>query len=781
MVESANARKAGRPWSLRVAALVGLLVVVAAVSGVAALRTRAGNGREAELLLVRLDGLTQQQYAQLGRAAAEGAADESLIADVRASRAAFDDSLRALRSVETPSEEMGLESKVAEFRESADDALRMLAGGQPSLASARLQNESGPAARGLLAQLAEAEAASGERADRLDRVGDLGSAALLLVAASLVWLTLGLTGRARREEDRSNAELASQERFRALVQHSSDVITVTDSVGTIIYQSPSILPVFGYAVEDLLGTELQRLVHPDDVRSVVSTLIQLAKNSGSERIECRVQHRDGSWRCVESAVTARLDDPLIGGLVLNTRDVTERKELEDQLAHQAFHDSLTGLANRALFRNRVEHAMARMRRAKRPIAVLLLDLDGFKAVNDSLGHAFGDAFLVQVAERLRTLLRPSDTPCRLGGDEFAVLIDDLLVPTDARVVAERIVEGLREPFVIEGKEVVTTASVGLTIAETTGHDADDLLRNADVAMYRAKERGRNRFEIFQPRMHQAMLDRLDLEADLRRAVDRGEFVLHYQPTVSLSTGRIAGMEALIRWQSPTRGLVPPGLFIPLAEETGLIVPIGRWVLEEACHQAVAWKREFGQDAPGTMSVNLSARQLHDDLLVEQVAEILERTGIQPDQVVLEITESAVMADADAMAARLHELKLLGVRLAIDDFGTGYSSMSYLCSFPIDILKIDRSFVHGVSGDQQKMGIVRAIVELGRILELQTVAEGIELDIELQELRALDCDLGQGYWFARPLQVDQVMGMLSTQAAARRRGEFSVVPVPLAVG
>ncbi len=781
MAKRASARKPGRPWSSRVAGLVGLLVVVAAVSGVAALRTRAANGRAAELLLVRLDGLTQQQYAQLGRAAAEGTADESLIGDVRASRAAFDGSLRALRSVDTPSEELGLEGKVAEFRESADDALRMLAGGQPSLASGRLQNETGPAARRLLAQLAEAEAASGERADRLDRVGDLGSAALLLVAASLVWLTLRLTGRARREADRSHAELASQERFRALVQHSSDVITVTNSVGTILYQSPSVLPVFGYEVDDLVGTELQRFVHPDDVRSVIRTLIQTAKNSGSERIECRVQHRDGSWRSVESAVTARLDDPLIGGLVLNTRDVTERKELEEQLAHQAFHDSLTGLANRSLFRNRVEHAMARMRRVERPIAVLLLDLDGFKAVNDSLGHAFGDAFLVEVAARLRTLLRPSDTPCRLGGDEFAVLIDDLVGPIDATVVAERIVEGLREPFVIDGKEVVTTASVGLTIAESTSHDADDLLRNADVAMYTAKDRGRNRFEIFQPSMHQAMLDRLDLEADLRRAVDRGEFVLHYQPTVSLSNGRIAGMEALIRWQSPTRGLVPPALFIPLVEETGLIVPIGRWVLEEACRQAAAWKREFGQDAPGTMSVNLSARQLQDDTLVDQVADILERTGIQPDQVVLEITESAVMADAAAMTARLHELKMLGVKLAIDDFGTGYSSMSYLCSFPIDILKIDRSFVHGVSDEPQKMGIVRAIVELGHILELQTVAEGIELDTELQELRALDCDLGQGYWFARPLPVDQVMVMLSKQAAARRRGEFSVVPAPLAVG
>jgi diguanylate cyclase (GGDEF)-like protein/PAS domain S-box-containing protein len=612
---------------------------------------------------------------------------------------------------------------------------------------------------------------------------------LVLAVASLAALVLREAVRARRAAHGRRAEAANHERFRSLVQHSSDVITVTDAVGTILYQSPSVTPVFGYRGDELLGTTLQRLVHPDDVRSVLRTLVETAKGSGSERVECRVRHADGSWRYVESAVSACLDDPSIGGMVLNTRDITERKELEEQLAHQAFHDALTGLANRALFRNRVEHALARMRRHQRPIAVLLLDIDAFKTVNDSLGHAFGDAFLVAVADRLRSLLRPSDTPCRLGGDEFAVLVEDLAEPVDATIVAERILDALRLPFVVDGKEVVTAASIGVTIAEARtasgragiSRDADDLLRNADVAMYTAKSRGRNRCELFKPSMHQAMLDRLDLEADLRRAVDRGEFVLHYQPTVALATGRISGMEALVRWQSPERGLMPPGMFIPVAEDTGLIVPLGAWVLEEACRQAVAWAQEFGADGPQTMSVNLSARQLQDDGLVADVATILARTGIQPERVVLEITESAVMADAEAMTARLHELKALGVRLAIDDFGTGYSSMSYLCSFPIDILKIDRSFVHGVRNEPQKMGIVRTIVELGHILELQTVAEGIELDEELQELRALRCDLGQGFWFARPLSVDQTMHLLTEQAAARRRGEFALLPAPQAAG
>jgi diguanylate cyclase (GGDEF)-like protein/PAS domain S-box-containing protein len=764
----------------QLAPLAVLAVVIAAVVGVAGLRARADGGRRAELLLVRLDGLTQEQYAQLGQAVAEQRADADLLEEVRASRAAFDATLAALASSgATDSAELsGLGDNVVAFRRSTDAAFELLADGEPALAADLVQAETGFAARRLHDPLHTAAGVSGERADQLAPRGDLGSLLVLLAAGSIVYLLLRQAGRARRDADRTHAELANQERFRSLVQHSSDVITVTDPAGTIIYQSPSVTPVFGYQPHDLVGTELRRLVHPDDIGAVTSTMVEMAKADGSERIECRVRHADGSWRHVESAVTARLDDPTIGGMVLNTRDITERVELEEQLAHQAFHDSLTGLANRALFRDRVEHALQRLRRLERPIAVLLLDVDGFKTVNDSLGHAFGDALLVAVAERLRLHLRPSDTACRLGGDEFAVLAEDLTDTAGAATVAERILEAMREPFVVDGKEVLANASIGVAIAESVPDDADDLLRNADVAMYTAKGRGRNRYEVFQPSMHQAMLDRLDLEADLRRAIERDEFEVYYQPTVALATGWISGMEALVRWNSPERGFVPPGMFISVAEDTGLIVRLGAWVLEEACRQAVAWKHEFGADAPRTMSINLSARQLQDDGLVESVRSILERTGARPEHIVLEITESAVMADAEAMIARLHELKALGVRLAIDDFGTGYSSMSYLCSFPIDILKIDRSFVTGVRSEPQKMGIVRTIVELGRILELQTVAEGIELVEELEELRNLECDLGQGYWFARPLSVAQTVQMLTEQAARRRRGEFELVPAPL---
>ena len=454
-------------------------------------------------------------------------------------------------------------------------------------------------------------------------------------------------------------------------------------------------------------------------------------------------------------------------MVLNTRDITERKELEDQLAHQAFHDSLTGLANRALFRNRVEHALARMRRQRRPIAVLLLDLDGFKTVNDSLGHAFGDAFLAAVADRLRGLLRPSDTPCRLGGDEFAVLVEDLAEPVDATIVAERILDALREPFEVDGKEVVTGASIGITIAESRprkgaagARDADDLLRNADVAMYTAKSRGRNRCELFKPSMHQAMLDRLDLEADLRRAVERGEFVLHYQPTVALATGSISGMEALVRWVSPDRGLVPPGMFISVAEDTGLIVPLGAWVLEEACRQAVAWRHEFGADAPATMSVNLSARQLRQPLLVAHVRRVAEAHGVPPGRLCLELTESAVMEDTELYVELLAALHRLGVRLAIDDFGTGYSSLTYLKRLPVDTLKIDQAFVAGLGCDASDTAIVRSVVALAHALGLQVVAEGVETQSQVDELTALGCDLAQGFYFARPLPAAELSELLA---------------------
>ena len=578
---------------------------------------------------------------------------------------------------------------------------------------------------------------------------------MIWLGAGVTWLLLHYFERTQRDADKAAADAASRARFAAFLQHASDVVTVLDANGVITYQSPSVNRVFGYDPADLLGTELKTLVHGEDRRRVFEAVIEAAAEGQTcSVVEARVRHSDGSWRHTETAVSSLLDDPEVQGVILNTRDITERKELEAALSHQAFHDSLTKLPNRALLKDRIDHAAARAQRRQRALAVLLLDLDGFKAVNDTLGHAAGDTLLTAVADRLVDCVRPTDTCARLGGDEFAVLLEDLASPNDWQVVANRMLESLRTPFHIDGKDMFVRASVGVAMRGEGGEDADELLRNADVAMYMAKSQGKNRFELFCPTMHSEMMHRLDLEADLRRAIEGGnEFVLHYQPTVVLQTGEIAGVEALVRWQHPERGLVPPLDFIPIAEESGLIVQLGEWVLREACRQAVLW------DDGVSISVNLSARQLQHDTLVATVRSVMDETGLAPSRLILEITETAVMNDHVTTIVKLQQLKDLGVGLAIDDFGTGYSSLAYLRRFPIDVLKIDRSFVDGVTEGSQKAALLRTIVELGRTLNLKTVAEGIEQHDELHQLRNLDCDLGQGFYFARPLQAADVSELL----------------------
>jgi diguanylate cyclase (GGDEF)-like protein/PAS domain S-box-containing protein len=593
---------------------------------------------------------------------------------------------------------------------------------------------------------------------------------MVVLGAAVTWLLLHYFELTARKADMAAARAATQQRFAAFLQHSSDVVTVVDAEGVIRYESPSVTRVFGYEAGNLLGTELKDVIHHEDRRRVFETILEsAAAGCHSVILESRVLHADGTWRQTETAVSALLDDPEVQGVILNTRDISERKELEAALSHQAFHDSLTKLPNRALLKDRTDHAVARAVRRQRALAVLLLDLDGFKAVNDSLGHAAGDLLLSAVADRLTVCIRPTDTCARLGGDEFAVLLEDLASPNDWQVVAYRMLEALRTPFDLDGKEIFVRASIGVAVRGEGGEDADELLRNADVAMYMAKSQGKNRFELFCPTMHSEMLRKLDLEADLRRAVENDEFILHYQPTVVLQTGEISGVEALVRWQHPERGLVPPLEFISVAEETGLIGKLGEWVLREACRQAVAWDRESAaagvarREPPMTMSVNLSVRQLQHDSLVPMVRSVLEETGLEASRLILEITETAVMNDHVTTIVKLQQLKDLGVGLAIDDFGTGYSSLAYLRRFPIDVLKIDRSFVDGVTEGSQKAALLRTIVELGRTLNLKTVAEGIEEHEELHQLRSLECDLGQGYYFARPLVAD-VVGELLRQGA-----------------
>jgi diguanylate cyclase (GGDEF)-like protein len=444
-----------------------------------------------------------------------------------------------------------------------------------------------------------------------------------------------------------------------------------------------------------------------------------------------------------------------------------------QAMHEAFHDTLTGLASRALFLNRLEHRLTSPARAKTPTGLLFIDLNRFKVVNDTLGHAAGDRLLVEVAARIGESLRTGDTASRFGGDEFAALLASVDREAAARI-ADRIIEAVRQPYTIEGKQVFVNASVGIAIG-SPGQDPSELLRNADVAMYRAKRGGEGRREIFDPTMHAELLERMQMETDLRQAVDQDDLTVCYQPIVSLTTGALKGFEALSRWNRPGRGPVSPADFIPLSEETGLILPIGRWVLKEACLQVRRWQLSMPWLPELTMNVNVSARQLQQANLIDEVAQTLDDSGLRPDRLVLEITESLLHQDVDEAVARLHQLKQLGVRLAIDDFGTGYSSLSCLHRFPVDIMKIDKSFVDGLVTGRKPATFARAIVRLGQMLNLETVAEGIENVDQLDQLRAADCAYGQGYYFARPLEPEQAERYLREMRDRLAVDTTSVVP------
>jgi len=561
---------------------------------------------------------------------------------------------------------------------------------------------------------------------------------------------------------RENVQLLSEQskreneaRFEALVRHSSDVITIVDPDTVVRYVSPTIAEIFGHLPEELEGKRLADLVHPDDVPRTLSFFMSvLPRGAVTTPAEWRMRHRDGGWRDVEVIGTNLLDEPTVRGIVLNTRDISERKALQAELTHQAFHDTLTGLANRALFLDRVTHALALARRHSRTIAVIFLDLDNFKTVNDSLGHAQGDTLLIHTAERMQHAVRTADTIARFGGDEFAILIEDATDNDAAMTVVERVLESMRHPFHLEGKEVFASASIGIASAEAD-QTASDLLRNADMAMYIAKQSGKGQYRRYEARMHTEALERLELESDLRHAIDREEFTLRYQPIVLLHTGEIAGVEALVRWNHPTRGMMSPLQFIPLAEETGLIVPLGRWVVREACRQAVGWESLRPAGHPLTLTINISGHQLQGEHVVEDVRRALSDSGLDPRQLVLEITESVLMQQSETILERLHALKSLGVRLAIDDFGTGYSSLGYLQRFPIDILKIDKSFVDDVGRGDTESALARAVIALGETLQLQTIAEGIELKQQLNGLQDLGCELGQGFFFDKPIDPAEI--------------------------
>ena len=571
-----------------------------------------------------------------------------------------------------------------------------------------------------------------------------------------------LVGAARNSSETKRLEQELQTTralYQSLFDRNPDAVYSLDTEGRFVALNPACELVSGYKAEELLGQSFELLVAPEYHET---TLYHFQRSLKGEHVtyETAIIHRSG--RQVDLHITSM---PVVvdGKAVMyygHAQDVTERKQTEEQLSHLAFHDPLTGLANRSLFMGRLEQALQESIRSQPSVGLLYLDLDDFKIVNDSLGHRAGDALLIEAGRRLQGCVRDADTVARLGGDEFTILLKGIDDTDDAIAVADRILKTLHKPFLIDGHKVVVTPSVGVVMSNQ-GQDAKELLRYADIAMYQAKHKGKARYEAFTPAMYSAVLQRLQLETDLRRAIERSEFRLVYQPVKDLTTQEISAVEALLRWDHPDRGIVSPGEFIPLAEETGLVLPIDKWALREACRQAKAWQSEH----PGlVVSVNLSARQFQEPFLAEQVAKVLQETELDPRCLQLEITETILMQDAEMTQDTLRSLKDLGLQLAMDDFGTGYSSLSYLKRFPIDILKIDRSFVNGLCSNPEDNALVRTVILLAKALNLTVTGEGIETAEQMDQLRAMGCDKGQGFFFAKPLSDLDASALLNASKA-----------------
>jgi PAS domain S-box-containing protein len=580
---------------------------------------------------------------------------------------------------------------------------------------------------------------------------------------------------------RMRRRLAERERlFSLITDNAADMIAVVDRQGRRIYNSPSYGWVLGYANEELATTSSIEQVHPDDRVRVLEAAEKAYLTGRGERLEYRIRHKDGSWKVLESrSSTIPGEDGEIEGLVIVNRDITERKRAEDLLEHRAFYDGLTNLPNRALLLDRLQRAITLSRRHRNfRFAVLFIDIDEFKVFNDSLGHAAGDSLLIQIAQRLvaclrgedtisRTRVRKSDgvpsfgdsTLARPGGDEFVVLAEELRDPSDAIRMAERIRQRLAIPFTVDNHEIVISASVGIVVNGDSGVEAGDVLRDAEIAMYRAKRAGKARCEVFDSAMQSDAVKRLQLETDLRKAIELDEFRVYYQPLVCLETAKIIGFETLSRWQRP-QGIVMPGEFIHVADEIGVTISINRQLMRESYEQLRRWQALFPSETPLTISANITAKQFALPDLPAQIAEVLRQTGVDPHCVDLEITENVAMADADRSAVILAELKALGVRLSIDDFGTGYSSLSRLQRFPVDILKIDRAFISSMEQDHETQEIVRIILLLAHNLGMKVVAEGIEREEHVTLLKELGCDMGQGYLFSRPADAASIEQLLA---------------------
>jgi diguanylate cyclase (GGDEF)-like protein/PAS domain S-box-containing protein len=577
-----------------------------------------------------------------------------------------------------------------------------------------------------------------------------GSAARLIPAIQRELREAGERATRRRAE---KAVHDNERRFRSLIEHSSDITTVVDARGRILYESPSVERLLGHKPGDLVGRNLQEFLHPDDQEQVLEALKRSA-GDGIQSLELRFRSSKGGWQTLEAAVNPLLDNPDVGGIVLNCRDITSR-----------YFDALTGLPNRTLFNDRLAQALAHSRRRGAPgLAILFLDLDRFKTINDTLGHGAGDELLRVVAERLSAAVRQEDTVARLGGDEFLFLAPGVSDVEDAARIAQKVLDVFALPFSVLGHELHVTGTVGISMFPLDGTDAETLIRNADTALYRAKEQGRGRYQLYAPAMNAVAFKRLVLENSLRRGIERNELMLYYQPMVSMPHRDPVGVEALIRWKHPELGLVSPAEFIPMAEETGLIVPLTQWALRNACIQMKEWQ-SMGIRLD-TVSVNVSAYRFNDCNLPGMIAEILACTKLDGRHLCVELTESVMMENAEATISTLTELKKSDIEISIDDFGTGYSSLSYLKRLPIDKLKIDKSFVSKLPADSDDAAIAMLIIAMAHSLELAVVAEGVETEEQLSFLESKNCDLIQGYLVSKPIPAPDMTAFLQKARMAR---------------
>jgi diguanylate cyclase (GGDEF)-like protein/PAS domain S-box-containing protein len=750
--------------------------LIACVVAIGVLAAVIGAGALALSIADREDGMreTQTEIAELSRlvtamreqttAAFQGSWPNE--ADVRLHRQIVEPALADARAIEFRWSDPSVAGIVAPTHTLARiSEAALLAGSKGRMASAYTTLDRLPGLTGALTmRLAEAN----RKASAQIEDDQAGSRTITFVSTGVIGvllagLILGLGSMWRRRQRTAaerSAALRGERRLRALVRHGSDLIAVLSPAGEVLFVAGAVESMLGDEARALVGEDFATWLHPDDAPTLAALLD--AREGETQARELRLRTHDNGWRTCDARATSLRGEDLWDGVVLNVWDVTERVALEERLRHQAFHDDLTALANRVLFNERLEHALVRAVRAGSTVSVMIVDLDDFKSINDSLGHPFGDELLREVAARLDEELRGADTVARLGGDEFGVIFDDSPSVAADEEAAWRITVALAAPFLLGGRSLPVSASVGIARATAGAATPADLIRDADLAMYAAKGEQKGTTAVYRDDMYIGAEERLRLKSDLLDAASgrADQFELFFQPMVDLESGEIAGLEALLRWNHPTRGTISPTEFIPLAEETGAIVAIGRQVLLRACAEAQGWPTRPDGNAL-TVSVNVSARQLRDDSLVDHVREALERSGLFPWRLVLEITETELMRDVDRAVATLNAIRVLGVRVAIDDFGTGYSSLSQLQKLPADVLKVDREFTGSGADGAEHASLLNAVMEIGDSLGLRTVAEGIETPAQLRQLRALRYRYGQGYLFSRPVPAARVPEILAT--------------------